>query len=308
MLIPAEFIDISIPRFNDTGANHFMNEELEHQQGIPDILRMVSGDNRYKYELYAYGPSHMAHDIIYIIFFQRTFEPWQDPKYAKRIIRAILFIVLTKYRFALQNKDDKIFKKFLQFINYCIAVRNHFDTPNINNVHVECAKLMRKYSPMTHDDTVSMVRDFTDNLDYRYPKTIYLYVNKIIDALISDDYNELKTIIVSYLFWASIYHKSDYEFKEYINLMKKNFAWVQITTNDPNELANIIRGIKSDASKLIDTLINIALKLYFVYNMLYIEYRNDSSHIASISMTGGSDIYRQKYMKYKSKYLLLSRR
>ena len=94
MPLESEFIDISVPRFEDLGYQIY-NEHLHKMNNpynMPYILCMKIGMN--KYIIKSYGPEDISQDILFVLLHQNQVEPWLDNKYAKRIVRYVFFAVL----------------------------------------------------------------------------------------------------------------------------------------------------------------------------------------------------------------------
>jgi hypothetical protein len=117
--IPGEFIDISIPCFEDTFGRHY-NYDAERCKFEFDLdLR----GHIFKYECYTL--SYIVYDIQGILYDQNPFTPWSDSKYKKRIKR-LLFIYLMGGGLNYFTNNPREIITFLDKISYMICLMEKY--------------------------------------------------------------------------------------------------------------------------------------------------------------------------------------
>ena len=89
--VPSEFIDISIPCFDDTFYTTFILNPRHylHTYNYNLDLQNIIGTNNF--DIKSLNVSYFIHDLISILFTQNVFYPWIDLKYRKRLYR-LLFL------------------------------------------------------------------------------------------------------------------------------------------------------------------------------------------------------------------------
>ena len=93
--IPSEFIDISIPRYDDVNRIRYFYNMKKHNQTIPPIITIPVNVN--KISLFAYDAETILEDLEVVLAGQKSVSPWSDLKYEKRLIRLITFIFIANY-------------------------------------------------------------------------------------------------------------------------------------------------------------------------------------------------------------------
>jgi len=298
MPVPSEFIDISIPRFDDTARINFI-DEIRHTGGHPYLLNLKTSTGR-QISINSYGPTNIARDLIYILFNQNTFEPWLDKKFQKRIIRTIYFVVLDRVIVANRTNNRIYFDNFLIFLDYCIAIKNHIENPSDTSFWLILEKMVVSKNEVTAEDTLSVLKFYTKNLEANIKTFLSAFTNYSAADLISDDFEDVRSIIISFLFWGTVNTKSNETIKEYINIERSIYKWIPLEPKNEYELNVMITEVRSNVLKLLDTMINIGIKIYYMYATLI-----DSGQVIK---GGHSSRDHQKYLKYKSKYIAEKRR
>jgi len=110
--IPSEFIDVSIPHFDDSSKLHFY-ETIAGDPPMIDIVYQIDGTN-YVSQIYSYDKKMLADDLNNVLFHQVS-VPWTAPKYEKRLMRLLFFISTTKRNIEAYNVLFK-FSKFVKKI------------------------------------------------------------------------------------------------------------------------------------------------------------------------------------------------
>lgn len=297
MPLPSEFIDISVPRFDDSSKTGYLSE-LKHSSGLPYLLTLKTSAGK-NVCLNSYGPSDMMHDLLFVLFSQQLTEPWLDTKFQKRIIRAIYFIVLNRSLKTSSTGNSKYLDNFLVFIDYCISIKNNIENSNNMDYLAILEQMVVSRNNITKENSMDVIIFYIKNLELKNREAIEMFTNGIVGSVISDDFSDVKEVVVSLLYWVNVIHKSNEDIKDYVNIGRNIYRWVPIVANNTHELNMRVTEIKNNLSKLIDTIINIGIKIYYIYNVFI-----DSGIM--VNMKGGNEnkaTYEQKYLKYKNKYL-----
>lgn len=225
--IPSEILDISITESYDS---------MHH------IIHNISNDNSY-YTLYSERENknnyivsineHIVYnDLNAVLFYQNSFVPWVDKKYAKRIFRMIMFIKI------LDKNDTKPNNDYKDMFNNLKNIVNNINTENINNSNIN-----------NINDIIKEIYGF--NVDIDYIKKIYNKTNTF-DNLLSTQ-NKYKYvqfiinfIIINLLFILNI-NNSD-NLNKFINIINNlynlynNFSDEFISFNNDNDKFNNYKG------------------------------------------------------------------
>ena len=102
MKIPSEFIDISIPFYEESLGTHYLNTRDENKKSYELKLANTS------FVVDSYNLKYLVYDLQTVLFSQNTFIPWADAKYMKRLKRMF-------FLYGIQTKNNT---RFLKVINY----------------------------------------------------------------------------------------------------------------------------------------------------------------------------------------------
>lgn len=295
MPVPSEFIDISISRFDDTSRLSFL-KEIRKTSGLPYLLHLKTSSGK-NISINSYGPDNITHDLLYILFSQNTFEPWLDKKFQKRIIRSIYFVVLNRALKTKISNDRSYMDNFLTFIEFCISIKNSMQNPNDTTYWNFVEKMAMSKNNITKQESTNIMKFYIKYLEFKTRQSVEVFTNYLILDLIADEYSDVSEIIISFLFWASIMNKNNTDIKDYMNIERDIYKWVPLEPKTDFELNLLVTDIKNNVHKLIDTIINVGVKVFYLYSMFI-----NSGTMPSIQ--GGNQIdYSKKYLKYKNKYM-----
>lgn len=295
--VPSEFIDISIPRFDDTGLHHYL-DNLPHSDRRP--INAITNGLPYALPLHAsnrtivinsYGPEDLSHDLVRTVFNMNQFEPWLDEKFQKRIIRSIYFIVLNRtidtVNTSSTSQDD-----FLTFLDFCIQAKAN------NPAYLDSfTKMAFQKGNVTASSSTDVVKYYQRNLETKTIDSVSKFSDGTVINLIDAKYHDVANFINCIMFWTPILFKPKNEIKDYVNLEREIFGWEQITSTG-KDLDTEIDALLTKYHNLLDTIINIGIKMHYTYSQL-------SKTGFNTRMKGGAmnEVYKRKYLKYKDIYL-----
>ena len=250
--IPSEFIDVSIPRYDEASRKSYF-DEIKNNNLIPYMLNLVTSDNRIIC-VYSYSPSDISHDLQYVLVNQNTIEPWLDQKYAKRVIRLILFIILASYIDARRNRT--LMANSLSFCELCSKLFNYAEGDLFP--YTQIAKTI---------DTVNYNAQSLINME-NYVKiiheNIFLWINQNVLTscfVIKKDFDNMHGILINVITWGLLYGLDD------ANLLRV----VDITSDkclQKNQYTiNTIGDIRLKFKKMIQILFDYGFKLHYVYSL-----------------------------------------
>lgn len=265
MNLPSEFIDISIPRFDDASYNMY-KKHLEHrnQQSYYLELNEWKINSTRKFLLKSYGPMDISQDLMYVLFSQNSIEPWLDKKYRKRIIRAMYFIILNRRVEAKKTNDKTHLTRFFLFFEFIYRINQFFLNGNENLLFETYIKFLRGYSDdqNTIDSMITMVKQNLNLVDVNNKDSVIAYITYLNINIISDKYDDVKNIVYSLMFWKKIYSLSDEQMLNYINIGRDEYKWARAELNE-------LPKIKQDLKLLCSTLLNAGLKIYYLHDHIY---------------------------------------
>lgn len=228
--IPSEFVDVSVPSFQDINRKNFYKEVQE--EGI-NILNYRKNKLNYYWNTYSI---HQLFDDLLKILFGPTIIPWYDNKYDKRIIRLLLlfsFYKIDKNISDYNNGCDWIcfLTDILKLTNYmyiyAIEKSNEFDNKLI--LVLKPFILGRKYkTKYTEEQSNIILNHILENIYYKLDELGYNYTIKV------DDFYKDFELIIKFLIFYSYSMKKDCFFNIFNNVR-------QITGLLPYEPNKIIK-------------------------------------------------------------------
>ncbi len=290
--IPSEFIDVSIPFYDDTTGNKF----IDSIKNEPTKIFLKNSRINKNIVIQSYGLDDLTHDLLNVLFQQNFFVPWLDPKYNKRIFRLLFISILSAYvndcAVDCEAKSMAIYKKVLDFsstiLNYMLKLSNG-QKPIYP--YAECGEFI----DTTHN-AADHIRAEIDDIIIKYKKI--LFVNLI---NIREEYHEM-AVLLNFLIVYSRYVTLDKNIAfEFMNKNRHDYLYVPLEKDDFSEYS------KKSNNKFIDMLkiiVNDGYKIYFIFENLM----NLRKIYNQNNQFGGhcvNNISYRKYLKYKTKYLAL---
>ncbi len=212
--IPTEFIDVSIPKFNDYGiAIHrekYYNLENEHSiYEHFDVINVNPLENNITMKsILFYNYETMLDDLNFVLFKQNTFTCMFDSKFVKRLFRYLYFYLILLVRKAIESRT-------LPVIQYNSIINDI--KQNINNI----TKLFEKladYPVHNSKDLLEFVKPLYNNLHYNFvsnPVTFELIENNVIDGNIlnyfktNESYKNIDLLINHHFIFKKFIPKKD---------------------------------------------------------------------------------------------------
>jgi hypothetical protein len=269
MNIPSEIIDISLSRFDDESKQHFF-KDITKVNLSPYRIKLMK-PNKTNVVIYAYSPENITQDLARTLFDKNCFEPWVDKKYVKRLIRLIVFIILSS---AIEGETGMenckvLVDLFISIYNYIFDKINEFPYKEfafLVDTHDNLVNTI-KYIKFISNNTINIIKS-----EEMVPK--FLFIKK--------EFAKLDYIIQFLFMWCSIYYKTNQEIFDMIDIASNMYSWKHHYTVDSMDIP------KEEFKKLISILSDYGTKLFYIFNL-------DQN-----MQTGGA--YYQKYLKYKRQY------
>ena len=231
--IPSEFIDVSIPKFNDMCLSKFRKNIYHNNKNFNDFFSYLSINN--KKNIMIYNLSSIIEDLSIVLFKQNTPIPWIDTKYNKRINRMVLLsCILFIKNSIINNKYNELKVYLLEFNklikNICINLYSYYnrreDFKNIkqitkiidnNETNIRTIKDCIDLFIMNNSDKIlfneSVINNFKEN-----------------DKYFSIDYNKLNTILnINNTFDFNLIFSSS--FNDFLNFSFRNIIYDIVDSN-----------------------------------------------------------------------------
>ena len=308
--IPSEFIDVSIPDFIDgTGKHYISSLSLEPH-------RLV--DNDHDLHVYSYSVLQIAEDLENVLFIQNLqILPWLDSKYAKRLDRLVLFLLLSYYSNEFTERITDKYDFILRIYDLC-----EYIISNQNEDITElCKGTFDSYNTKYYNLSLPYDNNNYINPTIKKEHKLNIYGNEIFISLVKH-YNMFKpikesnkeNIVNNYnmLRWRLVKYPSSTEDEineSYEKIMKQKEQFTTFINDLKNTIGKYIGSelSKKDKKTIIVNEDTINEKIQNIIKDLL-------KYGFSIKTTpeGGYSIviankYKNKYIKYKHKYLMLKK-
>jgi hypothetical protein len=291
-IMTSEFLDISIPMFDDHKRKNFQKHAVEYLNNNEQYYNIIfSCENKHIIKVYCYSPENLLADLNELLFMSDTVVPWEDGKYEKRIYRQLFFsfyVDIKKY-----NNNQNINKTYFVYKHPLGSI-------------VSVLKILKKcvfmYQVILHNfNIVENEYKKLKNLCTSLVKSAYndeAIANNIISQL--DSYRS-----INIFFDLISKNKPVKEYEIYHELLNWTILWCIIILNNEN-IYTIIHEIKkiykydSDENEILVQLYLYLSNFIKIYSEMVIKIiQPDNMKI----LYGG--YYANKYDKYKKKYLSL---
>jgi len=242
--IPSEFIDISIPKFNDLCLAKF-RKKIYNGGLINNFFSKLSFNNGTKKNILIYNIHYLIEDLNIVLFGQNSSIPWIDPKYDKRIKR----LILLSFIFFIKNSLTSRPNTFNVMKDYLNSTRFYLKTI--------CINLYSYYCKENKPDFINATNILPDNpvIENRFDNT--KMIKTCISSFIDNNENNI-------LFDKNIIKN----FNENIKYFNINYNKATFTKFPPNFDINLIFG----------TALNDLLEFSF-RNIIYDIQSTDDSYI-----------------------------
>ena len=255
--IPSEFIDVSIPRYFDNSRIEYFHN-LTNNGFIPHLLKLTTPRGR-SIVIFSYSPQEVSHDLQIVLFNQNTLEPWVDLKYAKRLIRLVVFMVITSYvdkiRFN-KNMDD-----IVNICNFCNKLYLHFNNANTQYPYDVAASFI-----LTKNNNVNTQNDISNYLAIAHQQIVPWMTNNLDLPILnfSNRYTDCNMLLKHIFTWSMILNSGDNDLHNITEIISSNFL-----QQNQNTLGNISE-IRNKFKKLINIIFDYGFKMHYIYNNILI--------------------------------------
>lgn len=255
VLIPAEFIDVSIPRYEDTGRKTYFNG-LVNNNFTPNLLNIKKSNGK-SICVYSYSIEDVSHDLQYVLTLQASQEPWLDIKYAKRIIRLIVFIVINSYIQAKKMHNDvqnTNMNESLDLLDFCHTTYKYITEQQA----IYPSKSVATFIDVTQNTDKSDVMNYINMIQ----QNISLWLNVNIPSTyltLKHQYNDFDLLLKNLILWSWLYKLHDNELLKIIQTMFDLYS-----QKNQYNLHNV-SVVRNNFRKLIRILYDYGYKLHYAY-------------------------------------------
>lgn len=255
MPIPSEFIDISLPRYDDNSKIHYI-KSCQHRNYDAARMKLKIGD--FDAIVKAYNPIDIAEDLEYVLFIQNILEPWVDTKYTKRIIRLLFFIAFNSYIDSYLHKNKKYLDDFLTIIKVCHFIYMYTEDSTSGYPTDKVKPLFQNSDNAGFQEYLSLVKEYVSNA--KNTGDLFHHVH------IAEKYHRNELILKSIIFWSFIYHNNDDQIFDTINMINKEFLWEPY---HPKDKKTTIDKIKKNYQTLLNVIVTTGLKIHYLFQNIY---------------------------------------
>jgi hypothetical protein len=165
--IPSEFIDVSIPKFTDSGLTDFRNIYFKNNNNYTNYLVYVDINNKNNFNLLTMNYKYIIKDLCINLFNQNYYTPFLDQKYKKRLFRICFFI----FPYINSIRDDDV-KKILH---------NTFNATLFDNINDD---FYNKF--LLGDYDVNMIKNMIGNISAHFfdIKPEFIFIKSLINYTI----------------------------------------------------------------------------------------------------------------------------
>lgn len=210
--ISSEFVDVSIPSFQDINRKFFYKEVQEES-----IYIFKYEYDKLKYYWNTYSIHQLFDDLLKILF-GPTIIPWYDAKYDKRIIR--LLLLYSFYKIDKSINDQKYGCNWICLLTDMLKLTNNLYIASINNTSNNL--LLSTFKPFilgrsyntkyTKEQSNVIVSYILDNVYYKLDELGYNYTIRV------DDFYKDFELIIKFLIFYSYSMKKDCFFDIFNNI------------------------------------------------------------------------------------------
>ncbi|ARF08855.1 hypothetical protein Catovirus_1_905 [Catovirus CTV1] len=281
--IPTEFLDISIPNFDDHSRRAFINDINHH--GLHTLCLHINNND---YFIDSYSPMDLYKDLEFVLFYQNNILPWVDSKYRKRIKRLVVCAFISH---DINNDIISPMKDVVLLTNNVLSYLNNKDPNNLFPYHL-FTKFIDVKSICPYTANIDLVNAHT-YAKYKIEDMLNVFPNDRHDNIIkiNDKYKYFDKYLTFLLFWTRLYHSKYRHRQEILSLINKfrnDYLFDSYDINDPNIIDKLFDNYKA--------LLNEVLVNGVVMLSLYEQ--------KSLNIVGGD---REYISKYKKKYMLLKK-
>jgi len=263
MQIPSEFIDISIPRYNDYSKYLFS----KHLYGSkPTNLRInynpIAGALRTTVTIPSYSINDLYEDLIYVLFSQNiSSQPWMDSKYKKRVIRLLFLGILDAKINDIENNNNDNITIFSEVIRLSDSLLDYINGGGAYPYN-EITKFVVETNgvPITPADNTYCQRIIDDIVN----KKMDIDIENII--YIIPKYHSVKNILLCLILFSKLYNETDISIINTLNYSRNLYYWESYT--DSTQYNNIVNNIKRNYRELLLLIVNVGNHIVQLINLI----------------------------------------
>jgi hypothetical protein len=315
--IPSEFIDVSIPRYEDLSRIGFF-EHIQHHGYEP--IKLTFGAQNPNTSVYAYSCTEVLEDLLYTLFSQNQFEPWLDRKYGKRILRSVvLLIIIINFEQNLNNNQpnhqamhaDNI-EKYIELFTLCYTIHQYIEAfmndPNTPYPYNIVAKFIDGYDHVNvNNPNNTILEEYLRSINRFKLNWLNQKENKF-NIFIHERYNVISGLVKNIIQWSFLYQFDDNTLMGAMNHLSEYFLQTPLYIQNPPPENPPIRDInyaRNSFSIMIRMVYDYGFKLMYLLDLPNNAPRNINIAPPLNALIGGNNSsYYKKYLKYKNKYLL----
>lgn len=256
IIIPSEFIDISIGCYEDSFYDTFTKDPNFYVKSYNYSVNNLHNVVNSQFNIKSLSVEYFIHDLTSILFSQNIFYPWYDNKYNKRIKRLLFLYIINK------NTNANIMMHIQNITNLMIM---YIDNPNYNyfnnNNMLGDLQNYSQYNCTTFNNFAQHVIDNHISLKSHHFAHNSLYFN---------DISELINCLFFCFYIYNLYNRNidgDREIAiNLINSQRKLYKFKNLNNIDyvnlyHNKIPEFIREIDNSLTEIIYLYLNIALRL-----------------------------------------------
>jgi len=190
--IPSEFLDVSIPKFNDINLIKFRNNfKFEDFNKYFSILNFKKNNINYL-NIITYNLEYLIDDLNMVLYKQNTFIPWIDMKYKKRLNRLCCLSLLLIIKKNIGNKN--IQTHIDNLIKNLENLKDLFQIYPINKNTIDKIKKNIENNIKNKNDCL-FTKEIVSNFLYSYEYFKYYNINNYIENIFNLSFEFIYNII-----------------------------------------------------------------------------------------------------------------
>lgn len=253
--IPAEFVDVSVPRYTDSSRiSYFRN--IKHNNFTPHLLEIITKNNR-NVIIYSYTPKEIMLDLQFVLTNQNTLEPWIDKKYEKRIIRLVVFILISAHIDTIIKKKKIYYEKIFHFFKLCFEIFKFTEPTEQNKKYPydQLSYFILNNNNLPKQDIIKYLQIFNENAG------LWIKQKTILPTIHFKNF-EINDLLINIITWSFLYYSSDVDLLEITNIISKQFLQI------PQYNMQTIDVCRIKYKKFIRIIYDYGLKLLYIFQTL----------------------------------------
>lgn len=262
--IPSEFIDVSIPRYQDTSLGMFLKHDKVYDMRYTDETTDVS--------LVSYDLEEICSDLQYVLFEQNYYCPWLDRKYEKRLFRLMFMLACCAHDEDLEHDSapdndvmdhdqqveyiDEYSGKLLRVVQFIDKILTYAtsDDKTIDEFPIDDAKDFLVFDP-----SLTPLHEIKNII----PKSAHLHIYQLI--CIKPEYQFYEMIIKSAIIF-SLMNKTTVDIAfTFINKNRTHYNYIPHQDSDKN---TVVKEYIKLYIAMLKVIVDIGIKSYHIFRTL----------------------------------------